>query len=210
MKIAVLGATGRTGSLVVEHGLARGDHITAVARNPDAIAIRHHRLAVVRADVLDPESLASALDGSEAVVSALGIGSSRKPTVVYSEGIVNVLSAMVASSINRLAVISAAPVGPRNEHPFLDRRVVMPILDRFFGSTYADMRIMERHLMASHVDWISLRAPRLLDKPGTGGYRLGTAPVPKARSLTYEDLASALLDSLGRADLYGKAVFVAN
>ncbi len=210
MNIAVIGATGRTGSLVVEQGLARGDHITALARNPDAISVRHPHLATVQADVLDRESVGSALRDSDAVVSALGIGSSREPTVVYSEGIANVLAAMNASSIRRIVAISAAPVGPRVEQAFLERRVAMPILDHFFGATYDDMRRMETHLRDSDAEWISLRPPRLIDKPATGGYRLGVAPLPKARSLTHGDLAAALLDVLERTDLYEKAVFVAN
>ncbi len=210
MKIAIVGATGRTGSLVVEQGLARGDHITALARNPEAMSAQHPNLVTVHADVLDPESVGRALQGSEAVVSAVGIGSSRKPTAVYSEGIANILAAMRASSIRRVAVISAAPVGPRAEQPFLERRVVMPILDRVFGATYVDMQHMEKRLAESDLDWISLRPPRLLDKPATGRYRLGVAPLPKARSLTYADLAAALLDSLSREDLFRRPVFVAN
>lgn len=210
MKIAVVGATGRTGSLVVEQGLARGDHITALARNPDAVSARHPNLVTMHADVLDRESVGRALQGSEAVVSALGIGSSRKPTVVYSEGIANIVAAMRAASVSRVAAISATPVGPRAEQAFLERRVVMPILDRVFGATYADMRRMEKRLVDSEVDWISVRPPRLLDKPATGRYRFDVAPLPKARSLTYADLATALLELLGRADLYRRPVFVGN
>ncbi|MDQ6658421.1 MAG: SDR family oxidoreductase [Actinomycetota bacterium] len=210
MKIAVVGATGRTGSQVVEQGLARGHYVTALARNPDPASARHPNLVTVRADVLDRESIGRALHGAEAVVSALGIGTSRTSTVVYSEGIANILTAMRASSIRRVAAISAAPVGPRAEQPFIERRLAMPILDRIFGATYADMRRMEKRLADSDVDWISLRPPRLVEKPGTGGYRLGLAPLPKARSLTYTDLAAALLDSLDREDLYHRAAFVAN
>jgi nucleoside-diphosphate-sugar epimerase len=73
------------------------------------------------------------------VVSALGVGTSRARTRVYSEGIANVLEAMRSHGIGRLAVISAAPVGPRGEQPFLERRVVMPVLERLFAC-YEDMR----------------------------------------------------------------------
>ncbi len=131
-------------------------------------------------------------------------------TVIYSQGIANVLTAMNANAIKKLAVISAAPVGPRAEQPFLERRVAMPILERVFGATYDDMRGMEALLATSDIDWVSLRPPRLVNKPATGSYRLeATQPLPRARSLTYGDLAIALLDSLDRFDLYRRAVFVA-
>lgn len=121
------------------------------------------------------------------------------------------LSAMGANGSSKLAVISAAPVGPRAEHPFLERRMLMPVLDRLFGATYDDMRRMETLLQASDVDWVSLRAPRLVNKPATGHYRMqADRPLPKARRITCSDLATALLDSLDREDLYHRAAFVAN
>jgi putative NADH-flavin reductase len=211
MRIAVIGATGRTGREVVQQALERGHRVAAVARRPDAVALEHRDLTIVAGDVLAPESLAEALAGCYAVVSAVGIGSSRAPTVVYSDGTANVLRAMAAASVGRLAVVSAAPVGPRAEQPFLERRIAMPILDRLFGATYADMRRMEDRLAGSGVDWVSLRPPRLVDKPATGAYRVDAdQPLPRARSLRCADLATALLDVLGREDLQGRAAYVAN
>jgi hypothetical protein len=117
---------------------------------------------------------------------------------------------MRTRGISKLAVISAAPAGPRAEQAFLVQRIAMPLLDLFFGAIYADMRRMEAILNESDADWIALRPPRLVDKPATGAYRLDTQPLPKARTLTYPDLATALLDSLDREDLYGHSAYVAN
>lgn len=211
MRIAVLGATGRTGGHVVTQGLARGHHITAVARRPEAVTARHENLARAGADVLDRDQVLEALTGSEAVVSALGVGASRAATVIYSQGTANTLSVMHARGIEKLAVISAAPVGPRAAQPWLQRRVAMPILERLFGASYEDMRRMEALLRASDVDWVSLRPPRLLDRAARGEYRLDIARPPAGgRALTCADLATALLDSLGRQELHRRAAYVAN
>lgn len=211
MKVAVIGASGRTGLEVVGQALERGHDVTAVARRPDVISLRDGRLRTGAADVLNQATLDAPLAGADAVVSTLGSGTSRAATTVYSEGITNVLAAMDKHAVSRLAVISAAPVGPRAQQPFLERRIAMPILDHIFGATYADMRLMERILAHSDVDWISLRPPRLVDKAATGRYRIDAdRPLPKFRRITYPDLATALLDSLERQDLYRRAVFVAN
>jgi putative NADH-flavin reductase len=151
------------------------------------------------------------LAGCDAIVSALGIGASCKPTTVYSDGARNVLTAMASHNIDRLAVISAAPADDRSAKPLLDRRVMMPILDLFFGASYDDMRRMEAVLGASDVNWISLRPPRLLDRPGVGAYRVQPGlPLPKARHIIFSDLAIALLDVLDRPDLYRHVCSVAN
>jgi putative NADH-flavin reductase len=210
MKIAVVGATGHTGLQVAEQALARGDDVIALARHPEALP-RRPGLASTAADVLDRAVLDHALAGADAVVSALGIGASRQPTVVYSDGTANILHAMDAHGITKLAVISAVPAGPRAELPFVQHRIMIPILERVFGASYDDMRRMEALLRGSDLDWVCLRPPRLVSKNATGHYRLDASrPLHKARSITRADLATALLDSLTRPDLYRRVAYVAN
>jgi putative NADH-flavin reductase len=211
MKIGVVGATGHTGAQVAEQALARGHDVIALARHPEALPQRGPCMTSAVADVLDRAVLTDALAGADAVVSTVGIGASRKPTVVYSEGTANLLHAMDAHRIKKLAVISAVPAGPRQDQPLLQRRMVIPILERMFGATYADMRRMEALLRGSELDWICLRPPRLVSKKATRRYRLDASrPLPKARSITCADLATALLDSLTRPELYRRVAYVAN
>ncbi len=210
MRIAVIGASGRTGGHVVDQALARGHQVIAVARTPGAVARRDGKFVVRRADVLSAETLPGGLTGAEAVVSALGVGTTRAATDVYSRGVANVLAAMAAAGIERVAVVSAAPAGPRREQPALMRRVVMPVLDRLFGATYDDMRRMEAVLRASSAEWVVLRPPRLVAAPATGAYRVDAHPLARMRRLTSADLATALLDALTRDDLVRRAVYVAN
>jgi putative NADH-flavin reductase len=210
MHLAVVGATGRTGRQVVLQALSRGHIVTAVARRPGALPLGDDRLILAAADVLDPDALLEPLAGTDAVVSALGVGTVRAPTTVYSQGVTTMLRAMRANSVRRLSLISAAPAGPRAEQTLLARRLLMPVLDRVFGATYEDMRSMEALLRASDLDWIALRPPRLIDRPGTGRYRLDwQKPLPRSRSLTFADLATALLDCLDRETLYRRAAYVA-
>jgi putative NADH-flavin reductase len=211
MKIAVIGANGRTGRIVVRDALASGHQVIAIARTDEVSTPDDDNLTNARADVRDGDALTRALDGANAVISALGVGTSRAPTDVYSTGVRNTLGAMKSSGAAKFAVISAVPAGPWAEQPTLQRRIALPLLERIFGTTYADMRRMEAVLQGTtDIDWISLRPPRLIDKPPKGTYRIDTRPLPKARAITYGDLAAALLDSLTRRDLYGHAAYVAN
>jgi putative NADH-flavin reductase len=211
MKIAVIGANGRTGRIVVKDALARGHQVAAVARADGVSKRDDDNLRNARADVRDADALRRALVGADAVISALGAGTSRAPTDVYSTGVTNTLAAMKSNGAAKLAVISAVPAGPWEEQPLLQRRIALPILQRFFRATYDDMRRMETILQeTADVDWISLRPPRLVNKPPSGAYRLDTRPLRKARAITYGDLATALLDSLTCQDLYRHAAYVAN
>jgi putative NADH-flavin reductase len=211
MKIAVIGANGHTGRIVVREALARGHQVVAVARAYGLSERDDDSLINARADVRDMDALRRALVRADAVISALGVGTSRAPTDVYSTGVRNTLGAMELNGATKLAVISAVPAGPWQKQPLLQRRIALPILTRFFSASYDDMRRMETILQeTTDLDWISLRPPRLVNKPSRGAYRIDTRPLAKARAITYGDLAAALLDSLERQDLYRHAAYVAN
>src|SRR5258708_16477229 len=128
MKVAVGGGRGQAGLKVGGEALARGDDVIGLARHAEALPRLGPGMVSAAADVLDRAVLTEALAGAGAVVSTLGIGASRQPTVVYSDGIANVLHAMDAHTIRKLAVISAVPAGPRAEQPFLQPRLIIPIL----------------------------------------------------------------------------------
>ena len=61
MNLVVLGASGRTGSLVVEQALAAGHTVTALVRPPEKLTIRNSNLRVVAGKATDPSDVAQAM-----------------------------------------------------------------------------------------------------------------------------------------------------
>ncbi len=127
--------------------------------------------------------------GCDALLSTIGGAPSRGATDLYSQGVANELQAMAANKITILQVVSAAPAGPLQEQPLAARQIMFPVLWRFFGNQYEDMRRMEAVPRSSTVDWIVLRPPRLVSKSATGNYRVDTKPLDRTRRITYPDLA---------------------
>ena len=172
MRLAVFGATGGTGRLLVEQALAAGHEVTAVARRPSAVGDRHGRLEVVRGDVLDPSTIERAVAGHDAVVSALG-AADRGPTTVYSEGTGNVARAMRAAGLRRLTCVSSGGLEADHPHAPLPQRLVTKLfVQRLYKNVFADMARMEEELERSGLDWTVVRAPMLTDGPRTGRYRV--------------------------------------
>ena len=210
MKVAVFGSTGKTGQHVVEQALARRHAVYAVARRPESVTLEHENLTVIGGDILAPEAWADRLTGVDAVISALGVGTQRTPTTVFSVGTANILTAMDQNGIRRLAVVSAAPAGDWHEEGAFKRLLVYPALQRLFGASYDDMRLMERILVDSHVDWTVLRPPYLTDRAPKGRYRLAVdGPIKRATSISRTDLATALLDAIADDRLSRRAIAVA-
>lgn len=211
MKLTVLGPTGGTGQQIVQQALAAGHDVTAVARHPEAVVLTGPRLRVVPGDVLDPAWRGAGIDGADAVLSALGVRAGRPPTTLYSAGAAAVLVAMGTANVRRLIAVSSTPVAPAARRSLLDRRIAHPLLHRFYGGAYDDMRKMEDLLAASQTDWTIFRPPRLTSGRLTGRYRtaVGTK-LSRAWNLSRADLAAAMLAATEDPALIRRAVTVAS
>jgi len=73
MKLLIFGATGGTGRALVEQALEQGHVVTAFARDPVKVRTTHQNLKVMKGDILNYDSVEAAINGQDAVLSALGI-----------------------------------------------------------------------------------------------------------------------------------------
>ena len=71
-RIAVVGATGYTGGLVVEELVGRGTEVVAIGRNPAKLDVLPAQAERQVADISDRVALAAALDGCRAVINCVG------------------------------------------------------------------------------------------------------------------------------------------
>ena len=80
MQITVSGATGGIGRHVVDQALADGHDVVAYVRTPDKLGRYTPRLRVVVGELSDPAAIQQAVQGSRAVISALGPSLKRGAT----------------------------------------------------------------------------------------------------------------------------------
>ncbi|MFF3438417.1 NAD(P)-dependent oxidoreductase [Streptosporangium sp. NPDC002721] len=212
MKLTVCGATGGTGREVVRQALEAGHEVTAVVRGPARLPDGLGGVRVVTADVTDPQSLRPAIEGRDAVISALGPRSRKHARDgVVAPATRGILSALEICGVRRLVAVSAAPVGPSPQgDPFLDREIMTPLIRRVLRDVYTDLGAMEEAIRGSDTEWTVIRPPRLLDKPLTGTYRLAVGGnVPGGRTIARSDLAHAILAVLDDPATAGQVVGVA-
>src|SRR5258708_34665757 len=158
MKLAVLGATGATGRLVVEVALAASHTVTAIVRSPEKLATSHPNLRVVTGSATNPESVALALEGADAVISTLGGGGS---------GIADSTEAIVAAArqtgVRRVVVLSSWLVERDRMNPVLKLASGVAM-----GGLIKDKSAGEKLLRQSDLDWTIVYASTLGDGPATG------------------------------------------
>lgn len=193
MKLVVFGATGGTGTKVVEQGLLAGHEVVAVARRPEAITARHDRLSVLKGDVLAPDTVRAAVRGADAVISAIGPANNRRPGTLVSDGVANIIDACVAEGVKRFVFESGLMVGDGRGLP-LTGRIGVGIFRWIHSDLCADKRKAESAIRASDLDWVIVRPPTLVHEPAKGGYRSGTdLDLNVRKTLSHADAAEFLV-----------------
>ena len=211
MRLTVFGATGGTGRCLVEQALAAGHDVTAVVRDPTRLTVPPHaRLHAVTADVMDPVAIAPAVDGADAVVSALGPRGTG-PTSISEDSTRSIIEAMEKCGARRLVTVSGSIVDDTG-CGFLMHRVIKPLARRtFLRNVGADMGRAEHVVHASDLHWTIFRPPRLTDKPASGSYRTAIdRNPPRGVTISRADLAAEILARLDDPATSHKHLFIAN
>lgn len=201
MRIAVVGATGRVGTAVVEEALARGHEISAIARGSGGIAPRP-RLAAVAADIYDTARAAAALAGHDAIVSAFNPGwGDPEIRARMGAGTRSILDAARAAGVRRILIVGGAGSLLAADGSRLVDSPNFPERIRAGALGAADALDIVRG--ADDLDWTFLSPPpALAPGPRTGAYRAGAdTPVTGAdgtSTVSDADLAVAVLDEIER------------
>jgi uncharacterized protein YbjT (DUF2867 family) len=158
MNLLVLGASGRTGIVVVAQALAAGHSVTALVRSPEKLTLRNPRLNVVAGQATDAADVTRAIAGADAVISVLGGGGS-----VILESTRAIIDAAHRTGMTRVVVMSS----------FLVERDRMGVLTWLITglagtSKIADKKAGEQLLRQSGLEWTIAYPGPLTDGPATG------------------------------------------
>ncbi|HEY3684879.1 MAG TPA: NAD(P)-dependent oxidoreductase [Streptosporangiaceae bacterium] len=199
-KIAVFGASGRIGSRVVREALNRGHQVTAVVREPAALADRPDDLRVITGTVFGPAAVAEAVAGQDAVVLAVGgAGASGDKDMYVRAG--NALVDAVRGRGDPPRIIVVGGAGSLEAAPGVRLLDTDGFPDAYRPEAEAGARALDFFRTVTDVPWTYL-SPAAEIAPGerTGRYRTGTdRPVVAddgESHISMEDYAMALLDEI--------------
>lgn len=112
-RIAVFGATGLTGGLVVRQALAQGHEVAALVRDPARVTLRHPSLIVMAGSPTSMADVERCVQGASAVIHCLGIGGKGdgRPSTLVSDSAKAVLAAMQRHGTARIVCMSNVGAG---------------------------------------------------------------------------------------------------
>lgn len=212
MKVVVFGATGLTGKELLRIALADGHEVTAVARNPAAVTEKHDRLRVVQAAGEDAAQVAAAIEGQDAVLSALG-SRTRDKNTVRSDSARNIVAGMKQHGVRRLVWLSASGVGESKGQAertsFVFGKIIMPL---FLKDVYADAAIAEELIQKSGLESTLVRPVGLTNKPEKGNIWASgdLTQKPPSSQISRADVARWMVQQLTSSAWVGKAATLSN
>jgi uncharacterized protein YbjT (DUF2867 family) len=199
MRVVVIGGTGRTGRLIVEEALAAGHQVCSYGRSatPETVPAGVEAIA---GDATDGPSLHRALEGADAVITALSIPRKSPspfakvlgPDNLHSRSTMLILAAMVAHDIPRIIKVSAQSVGDSAPRAGCLFKLLVAISN--LRPAFADHGIADKLVRRSNRAWTILRPPVLTDNPALGAVE------------AEEDLRTWSWTKLSRRDVAASAV----
>ncbi|WP_068089768.1 NAD(P)-dependent oxidoreductase [Novosphingobium rosa] len=189
MKVALIGAGGNAGQRILSELVARGHHVTALARTPGKVPV-HEGVAVHQLDASDADAVTAAVAGHDAVISAVKFKEADLPGMV---------GAILAAGVTRFLTVGGA--GSLFVTPGV-REMDGPGFPEFVkpearaGSDFLDFLRTTQGL-----DWTFISPSRIFE-PGvrSGTYRIGQEDLLFDASgkswISMEDYAVAMADEL--------------
>lgn len=200
MTILVVGASGATGRLLVEHLLDRGQNAKAVVRSPNSLpeTLKHHeRVSMIRASILDlsDAEMAQLVNGCAAVASCLGHNLNWKgifghPHMLVTDAtrrLCNAIKAGNAKKPTKFVLMNTAGNSNRdlNEPISLGQRGVIgllrmllpPHVDNENAADYLRINIGQDDEV---IEWVVVRPDTLVDEDKSTEYEVHPSPTRSA------------------------------
>ncbi|MGE8096519.1 NAD(P)-dependent oxidoreductase [Pseudomonas fluorescens] len=188
-KIAIIGATGRAGSQLLEEALRRGHSVTAIARDTSKISPRAG-VVCKNFDVADSAALQAAVAGADVVISAAHFSTIPASAIIEPVKKAGVKRLLVVGGAGSLLVPDGSKVIESPNFPEEYKA------EATAGGVYLDTLRQEKDL-----DWTFLSPSALfVEGERTGTFRVGKDDLlvsAEGKSwITFADYAIAMLDEV--------------
>lgn len=199
MKIGIVGATGRAGSLILDEAVKRGHEVTAIVRN--AAKLTNDNISVIEKDVHDTN--AEDFRGLEVVVNAFGAPLGEKDAHVEAGRAL--INALAGTGIRLIVVGGAGSL-------YIDDSRTMTVIDTpnfpdiFKPTAGGQTENLEELERTTNVKWTFISPSADFDAEGirTGTYEKGEDVLLVNNAgesyISYADFAIAVIDEAENAD----------
>jgi putative NADH-flavin reductase len=192
MQLALFGASGRTGTRIVEQALLQGHTVRALTRRP---MLERVGVTWIEGDILDPSVVAQVTTGCRAAIVAIG-PRSNSPGDICSRGTATVVAACRAFRTERLVVVTGAMIGHPTDKLSLLYRTLRATFRTTRRSEALDRDRQEAIVEDSGIPFTLVRPPKLVDGEPTSDRMVGSElRIEPFSQATTGDVAQTAIDA---------------
>ena len=173
--VLVIGASKGIGLETVRAALAAGHRVRAFARSAAGMTLSGPGLERFPGDAVDAGDVASALDGVDVVVQALGVPARNLlgPVTLFSDATNVLVPAMEKAGVRRVLAVTGFGTGDSRDAIGLLQRLPFQLV---FGRAYDDKDAQEMRIRRSGLAWTFVRPGILTPGARTGRYKVLAEP----------------------------------
>ncbi|KXV70070.1 hypothetical protein AD951_03920 [Acetobacter malorum] len=211
MKIAILGANGKTGTHLIQQALAAGHEVIAYVRRPEAVPVQAG-VTIIGGQLDDVAGMARAFSGADAVVCCIGpkVGlPAMLKTVLMRTYLGPILKAVKQANVHRFVLMSAFGVGDTAKKASLLARIGYGTA---FASIFGDKEQAEKLLPGSGLNWAAVYPVILYEAPPLAHVSVQRMEdvdhVPGLPKVTFANVATVLLDLAAHPERPGQRFLI--
>jgi putative NADH-flavin reductase len=215
MKLIIFGATGTVGKQLVQQALFNGDHVRAFGRNvytadylPVESTVKTENLQLVQGALFDESEVFNAINGCDAVLSAIG-GSSDGSDRTRTLGMKNIIKQMRKAGVKRIIGIGGMGILNAGEKTLLMDEESFP--PEYLAVSMEHKKSYEM-LADSGLDWTFVCPPNIIDAGPTGSCT-SNADFPPEKNIfkiNAGDLSMFMLNELEKNEFVKQRVGISN
>jgi putative NADH-flavin reductase len=204
-KIAILGATGKAGSVILNSLLENGFQVKALIRNQNKIKIKENALLqIMSGDATNETIIKELLSGCNVIINAISNTNNSIP--ILSKVTKSILLYMQDSSNTQYIGLTGKTIKEKTERLSFNTFFQSLILKMLFPKIINDKQKEYRILKESNINWTLLRCPRIVD--GNNCNYSISLEMSKGKSITKMGISAFIINEIRHKQYLKKAPYI--
>lgn len=206
-KIAILGANGKAGKILVNEALEKGYQVKILTRNSTNTEKINKNIETIIGDARNFSTIQDLLQGCSAVINA--VGQPKNESYIFSTVTKHILEAMKESKIKRYILISGGSLNVTGDQKGIINKIGATLFKLFLPKMMQDKYKELQIIQNSGVDWTIVRLPFVIEGTGIGSIKESLVDMPGIK-IQNGDIAPFVIKQINSDRYVGKCPFISN
>ncbi|HHB2167439.1 SDR family oxidoreductase [Bacillus cereus] len=206
-KIAILGANGKVGKILVNEALEKGYQVKILTRNSTNTEKINKNIETIIGDARNFSTIQDLLQGCSAVINA--VGQPKNESYIFSTVTKHILEAMKESKIKRYILISGGSLNVTGDQKRIVNKIGATLFKLFLPKMMQDKYKELQIIQNSEVDWTIVRLPFVIEGNGIGNIKESLVDMPGIK-IQNGDIAPFIIKKINSDRYVRKCPFISN